>query len=289
VDRVRDGSRHEQQYAAGALWYLANKNTTNKEELVAARGIPSLAALLRSVYTDMHKGFAARILTILATNNNANKLQIRLVGAIPPLVGLLRNGTPVTKRMATEALVELAVDHVGNQESIAAAGAIPILVRCVRMVRTDQAQARRAVCALSTLALDNDDNKARIMAAGGIRKLVAFVRHVPSLDKNVAIAALANLAKSNAAGTYLQQQEMAAIALAKLVVKDDADPETVAAAGGISPLVHLAHSGTETHNRKAAHALWSLASSSAALDLAIEAAGGIPHAFFAALAHDQTP
>jgi hypothetical protein len=291
VELLWGASHAGRAVAAGILGSLGADNLTIAMKDVAEVGaIRPLLALLRSgvdaAQLERHghisgfvrvledasadttaKIYAARVPGRLSAGNASNSAAIVEAGALLPLVELLRCGSEEDRRLAAEALGNLAVANDAMiRAAIVEAGAVPLLVAWLSggsggtgydscSITVGSGRRNLAARALGFLADDNDNIVAAVAETGVVPLRVTRLRG--GLDQG-------------------REQMQAAGVLGNLAVANNAMRVAIVEACALPVLVALLHSGTQEDREQVAVVLEHLAVGNHAVWAAIVEAGALP-------------
>ncbi|KAK3257970.1 hypothetical protein CYMTET_32960 [Cymbomonas tetramitiformis] len=315
VGLLRDGTESAKEEGAAALGNLAADDPEVYRQMAAAGCIPLLTVLLIKGVSNSARVIAGRTLhsmladpaleeqlvmdgaiaafaALLKDNLNAAADQLALefienmsenhpgkvvkADVVPYLVRVLYSATDAKQILvACSALGNLAVDKAAHRDEIARCGGIKILLRNVKISRTNKIKST-AMWALTNLATDHEKNQEALVQCGAVDVLLEALREVEDQEsREEAIGTLAALATTEHVIMLIEKagalkdivevlisgsevgQLNAARAAQKLCLESGVDTR-VAEAGVIPPLVRLLDAGDGLTRSAAAGALRSL-------------------------------
>ena len=228
VYALRMGDASVQQFAVAALVALTEQPAFQAALLKAKGAVHTMVLLLKGSESDETATRACLTLAHLADHNPWAQDLIARCGAIPLLISLLEDGkSPEAVATLIACLTEA---HAANRQEVVKLGGVPLLVALLSDIHVETtAQAAAALAAISSSPkqdvsrpqVTRDEKQAR-----RLRRLIAKAGGLPPL--------LA-LAESR----HLSAQRSSVHALAMLALNCLDNQQTIAAMGGITPLVML--------------------------------------------------
>ena len=248
-----------QEHAAVVITDMTRSHMEHAEAVKQEGGIPLLVALLTDHHTIHTKGWAAHALGNVA---KVNPREVGQANAVKPLVKLLKTKNLVVQQKAAYALMGIAAGGTANQDSIRTSGGIDLLVGLLSRVELPSDTAESA--ADQDMSADDTD-------ASRDPTPVVFRQRRKSAEARAAVTE----------GAIWKVQAYAAQAIAELAKDSPTNQSSIAAAGGIMPIITLLKDNPkeaikrDEPKEQAAHALFCLASGCSANQEAIANAGGI--------------
>lgn len=262
VKQLRSDSRKVQMLAAAVMSKLSGDSSGNVDAIAEAKGITPLVALLdvKDPKTKMHSAMVLSDMLLVPGREFADSVAEE--GGTPLLVTMLSSGHTIeTKAVAASAIGSIALVHT---LAVGKSGAIEPLVELLQLKnRAAQKQAAYALRSISTACESNQDH---IREAGAIPLLVHLLDSctIEESEANTPFIAEWDV-QANVAG-----------ALGELGNDNSTNQASIAASGGIQPIITLITNGSrEEPKEQAAYALWRLSSKSSDNQTAIANFGGI--------------
>ena len=280
---VREGTAEVKEQSASALWALSYENSGNKATIAKLGGIEPLVILLVGGGSDNSWEMSVGALCSLSSKHAENRENIAklIIGRLGSRIATVQTQNGAVRILSS--VSKLCLSSSANQVAIAKAGGVPAVITWLSgsFEGTKGPVDAKAQCeaaqALLSMATGNDPLQSLIVRSHGIPPLIdlltcgglstqaAAVRtlwHIAgNPDSSALIASSGGIPPlcSMLSSSDVHAQELAAIAISRMLKTCANASLIVANVGGINPLVSLLRQGSPLAQQQAVLAICEVA------------------------------